>query len=90
MSRKLDPFTAAGLRGLPDCCPHTDDDGKTVRYCAFALGLAIALRGAAESASDEGGQLGAGGDAELGVGLVEVVGDCPRRQEQLGGDVPVG
>jgi len=88
MSRKPDPFTAAGLRGLPHCCPHTDEDGKSVRYCALALGLAIVLRGA--SASDERGQLGAGGDAELGVGLVQVVGDCPRRQEQLGGDVPVG
>jgi len=49
-------------------------------------------RSAAHSpgASDEGGQLGAGGDAEFGIGLVQVVGDGAGGQEQLGGDVPVG
>src|SRR5579859_7016204 len=41
--------------------------------------------GAGPSASDQGGQLGAGGDPELGVGLVQVVGDGPGGQEQLGG-----
>ena len=41
-------------------------------------------------ASDQGGQLGAGGDPELGIGLVQVVGDGTGGQEQLGGDVPVG
>jgi hypothetical protein len=40
--------------------------------------------------SDQGGQLGAGGDPELGIGLVQVVGDGTGGQEQLGGDVPVG
>ena len=44
----------------------------------------------APSASDQGGQLGAGGDAELGIGLVQVVGDGTGGQEQLGGNVPVG
>ena len=39
--------------------------------------------------SDQGGQLGAGGDPELGIGLVQVVGDGTGGQEQLGGDVPV-
>jgi len=42
------------------------------------------------SASGQGGQLGAGGDPELGIGLVQVVGDGTGGQEQLGGDVPVG
>ena len=42
------------------------------------------------SASDQGGQLGARGDPELGIGLVQVVGDGAGGQEQLGGDVSVG
>ena len=95
MSRKPDILTLMliGPQGLPDCCPHWDDDGKTPSYCALALGMAAVLSGMAvlgPSASDQGGQLGAGGDPELGIGLVQVVGDGTGGQEQLGGDVPVG
>jgi hypothetical protein len=98
----------AGLRGLPDCCPHQDDD-LTPGYCALALGMAIAMSDAARPDSeggadvggrrpcrpdlpalDEGGQLGARGDAELGIGLVQVIGDGAGGQEQMSGDVPVG
>src|SRR4029450_1435169 len=35
-------------------------------------------------------ELAAGGDAELGVGLVQVVAHGARAQQQLGGDVAVG
>ena len=31
-------------RGLPDCCPHRDDDGKTLGHRALALGMATVLR----------------------------------------------
>ena len=34
-------------------------------------------------------ELAAGGDAEFGVGLVQVVAHRPRAEEQLGGDVAV-
>ena len=90
MSRKPDilRLMLIGPQGLPDCCPHWDDDGKTPSYCALALGMAAVLSG--PSASDQGGQLGAGGDPELGISLVQVVGDGTGGQEQLGGDVPVG
>ena len=114
MSRKPDILTLMliGPQGLPDCCPHWDDDGNTPSYCALALGMTAVLSGIARpdgeggadhggrrprhpavhvpSASDQGGQLGAGGDPELGIGLVQVVGDGTGGQEQLGGDVPVG
>src|SRR5215471_19341978 len=36
------------------------------------------------------GRLGAGGDAELGEDLVQVVFDGPRADKQLSGDLPVG
>src|SRR5215471_3102246 len=39
---------------------------------------------------EQAGQLSAGADAELGVGLVQVVADGPRRQEPLRTDVAVG
>ena len=94
MSRKPDilALMLIGPQGLPDCCPHWDD-GKTPSYCALALGMAAVLSGMAvhvPSVSGQGGQLGAGGDPELGIGLVQVVGDGAGGQEQLGGDVSVG
>src|SRR5215510_4212686 len=59
---------------------------------------ARAPRGAARLADGTGwrvqwrqpGQLGAGGDAELGEDLVEVVFDGPRADKQLRRDLPVG
>jgi hypothetical protein len=114
MSRRPDILTLMliGPPGLPGCCPHWDDAGKTPSYCALALVMAAVLSGTARpdgeggadhggrrpcrptvrvpDASDQGGQLGAGGDPELGIGLVQVVGDGTGGQEQLGGDVPVG
>ena len=108
MSRKPDilMLMLIGPQGLPGCCPHWDDDGKTPSYCALALGMAAVLNGEGgadhggrrprhpavqvPSASDQGGQLGARGDPELGIGLVQVVGDGAGGQEQLGGDVSVG
>jgi len=49
MSRKPDILTLMliGPQGLPDCCPHWDDDGKTPSYCALALGMTAVLSGMA-------------------------------------------
>jgi hypothetical protein len=71
---------AAVLSGMarPDGEGGADHGGRRRRHPAVP------------SASDQGGQLGAGGDPELGIGLVQVVGDGTGGQEQLGGDVPVG
>ena len=56
MSRKPDILTLmlVGPRGLPDCCPHWDDDGKTPSYCALALGLAAILSGMARPYGEGG------------------------------------
>ena len=49
MGRKPDILTLMliGPLGLPDCCPHWDDDGKTPSYCPLALGMAVVLSGMA-------------------------------------------
>jgi hypothetical protein len=91
MSRRPDILTLTLIELLG--WPNGDDDGKTSSYCAVALGMAAAMRDTAvrtPSASDQGGQLGAGGDAELGIGLVQVMSDGTGGQEQLGGNVAVG
>ena len=58
MSWKPDILTVAGLRGLPDCCPHWDDDGENPSYCALALGMVISMRGAAQPDGEGGAGLG--------------------------------
>jgi hypothetical protein len=62
MSRRPDILTLLliGPRGLPGCCPHWDDAGKTPSYCALALVTAAVLSGTArpggEGGADHGGR----------------------------------
>src|ERR1700683_1050921 len=64
------------------------DSASTWPCSARSLSWSALRRGVGPN--DQAMELAPPGDAELGVGAVQVRGDCARRQEQPVGDLPVG
>src|SRR6266705_1444157 len=87
--RPRTPWPGAALARLGHSPAGRGDEpaGRWLRCRAARRGRRPIARSGPEGVRVE---LAAGGDAEFGVGLVQVVAHRPRAEEQLGGDVAVG